>query len=71
MIRNLRKGLKLSGDLPRNFVRDIAKYCPGEFVSMSSERIPLKNRKIYFKENPANKQYKRDVRQFKNSLFVP
>jgi len=71
MMQNPRKGLNLPDDLPHDFVLDIAKPYLGEFVSVPSDWTPLKNRKIYFKENPANKHDTGDVWQFKNFLFVP
>ena len=71
MIENPRKGLNLPDDLPHDFVLDIAKPYLGEFVSVPSDWTPLKNRKVYFKENPANKYDTGDVWQFKNFLFVP
>jgi homospermidine synthase len=71
MIQNPRKGLNLPDDLPHDFVLDLAKPYLGEFVSVPSDWTPLKNRKIYFKENPANQHDTGDVWQYKNFLFVP
>jgi homospermidine synthase len=51
-------------------VLKIAKPYLGRFISTPSDWTPLKNRKVYFKENPANKLDKEDVWQFKNFLFV-
>ena len=42
----------------------------GNFISTPSDWIPLKNRKIYFKENPASKPAS-DVWQFENFRFIP
>jgi homospermidine synthase len=70
MIENPRKGFCLPDDLPHDFVLDIAKPYLGEFFSGPSDWTPLKNRLVYFKENPANNYNNSDVWQFKNFLFV-
>ncbi|MBU0762942.1 MAG: saccharopine dehydrogenase NADP-binding domain-containing protein [Candidatus Altiarchaeota archaeon] len=71
MIQNPKKGFCLPDDLPHDFVLDIAKPYLGEFYSGSSDWTPLKNRLVYFKENPANDYDTEDVWQFKNFLFIP
>ncbi len=70
MIDNPREGLCTPEDLPHDYVLKIAKPYLGRFVSMPSDWTPLKNRKIYFKENPANRTDS-DMWQFGNFLFVP
>jgi homospermidine synthase len=70
MIENPRRGFCLPDDLPYEFVLDIAKPYLGEFVSAPSDWTPLKNRNIYFKENPENRYDYDDVWQFKNFIFV-
>jgi homospermidine synthase len=70
MIKNPKEGFCLPDDLPHAFVLQIAKPYLGEFVSEPSDWTPLKNRSIYFKENPANNYDKDDIWQFKNFLFV-
>ncbi len=70
MMKNPRKGLCIPEDLPHDFVLRIAKPYLGEFLSVQSEWTPLKNKKVYFKENLAN-QPDEDIWQFKNFLFVP
>jgi len=70
MIENPKKGFCLPDDLPYEFVLDIAKPYLGEFVSGPSDWTPLKNRNVYFKENPENIYDYDDVWQFKNFLFV-
>ncbi|MCE8422613.1 MAG: homospermidine synthase [Candidatus Methanoperedens sp.] len=69
MIENPREGIKLPDDLPHDFVLDIAKPYLGKFFSTPSDWTPLKNRKIFFKENPAAK-YNPDPWQFENFLFI-
>ncbi|MDD4900876.1 MAG: saccharopine dehydrogenase NADP-binding domain-containing protein [Patescibacteria group bacterium] len=70
MLENPRKGLNLPDDLPHDFILNIAKPYLGDFISRRSDWTPLKNRTIYFKENPASKCDKKDLWQFKNFLFV-
>ncbi len=69
MIENPRKGLNTPEDLPHDFVLDIAKPYLGKFISTVSDWTPLKNRKIFFKENPAAKPDS-DPWQFENFLFI-
>lgn len=71
MIENPKKGFCLPDDLPHDFVLKIAKPYLGDFVSVPSDWSPLKNRKIYFKENPSGKADEEDPWQFRNFLFVP
>ncbi|HZD44159.1 MAG TPA: saccharopine dehydrogenase C-terminal domain-containing protein [Methanomicrobiales archaeon] len=70
MIENPKKGFCLPDDLPHDFVLEIAKPYLGKFHSEPSDWTPLKNRQVYFKENPANACDLTDVWQFKNFLFV-
>ena len=70
MIENPKKGFCLPDDLPHECVLEIARPYLGEFYSGPSDWTPLKNRKIYFKENPENDYDYDDVWQFKNFLFV-
>jgi homospermidine synthase len=70
MIENPKRGFCLPDDLPYEFVLDIAKPYLGEFISAPSDWTPLKNRNVYFKENPENSYDYDDVWQFKNFLFV-
>ncbi len=64
------EGLCTPEDLPHDYVLKIARPYLGEFLSVPSEWTPLENRKVYFKENPAN-QPDEDMWQFKNFIFVP
>ncbi len=70
MLENPRKGINLPDDLPHDFVLDIAKPYLGDFISTPSNWTPLKNRTVYFKENPASKTNP-DVWQFENFQFLP
>ena len=70
MIENPRKGLCTPEDLPHDYVLKISRPYLGRFVSAPSDWNPLKNRKVYFKENPAN-HHDDDMWQFNNFLFVP
>jgi homospermidine synthase len=69
LFENPREGIKLPDDLPHDFILDIAKPYLGKFISTPSDWTPLKNRKIFFKENPAAK-YNPDPWQIENFLFV-
>lgn len=69
MIENPREGIKTPEDLPHDFVLDIARPYLGTFISAPSDWTPLKNRKIFFKENTAVK-YNPDPWQFENFLFI-
>jgi homospermidine synthase len=71
MIENPREGLCTPEDLPHDYVLSIAKPYLGDFLSMPSDWTPLSNRKVYFKENPANRCDDGDMWQFRNYLFVP
>jgi len=71
MIENPAKGFCLPDDLPHDYVLKIAKPWLGKFVSKPYDWTPLKNRKVFFIENPCHKADKSDPWQFKNFLFVP
>ncbi len=66
MIENPRKGLCLPDDLPHDYVLEVSKPYLGKFVSQAYDWTPLKNRKVYFKENSANLPDKSDPWQFRN-----
>jgi homospermidine synthase len=70
MLENPRKGLNLPDDLPHDFILGAAKPYLGDFISTPSDWTPLKNRTIYFKENPASRPNP-DPWQFENFLFIP
>jgi homospermidine synthase len=70
MIEHPRKGFCLPDDLPHEYILDIARPYLGSFYSGPSEWTPLRNRSVYFRENPANQFDYDDPWQFKNFLFV-
>jgi homospermidine synthase len=70
VFENPKKGICLPDDLPHDFVLNISKPYLGKFISAPSDWTPLKNRTIYFKENPASKPAK-DVWQYENFKFIP
>ncbi len=67
---NPRQGIKLPDDLPHDYILKVAKPYLGNFISTPSDWTPLKNRKVFFKENLAA-QPNPDIWQFENFLFVP
>lgn len=70
MIEHPRMGVCDPEDLPHDFVLKIAKPYLGKLISIPSSWTPLKNRKVYFKENPAN-HHDSDMWQFSNFQFIP
>jgi len=71
MLENPRKGFCLPDDLPHEYILKIAKPYLGKFISKHYDWTPLKNKKIFFKENPASKGDQEDAWQFKNFVFIP
>jgi homospermidine synthase len=71
MMDNPNEGLKIPDDLPHDFVLELSKPYLGDFVSKPSDWTPMKNRVVYFKENPAAKGNPDDTWQFENFQFVP
>ena len=55
MIENPQKGLCLPDDLPHDYVLKIAKPYLGELHSRSYDWTPLKNRSVFFPEDPKSK----------------
>jgi homospermidine synthase len=70
MIENPQKGLCLPDDLPHDYILNIAKPYLGDFISTPSDWTPLKNRPIFFPENPEHKP-EDDPWQFKNFMPLP
>ncbi len=70
MIEHPREGLCTPEDLPHDYVLKIARPYLGKLVSVPSDWTPLRNRKVYFKENLATRPDD-DMWQFKNFVFVP
>jgi len=70
MIENPNKGINIPDDLPHDFILKFAKPYLGKFISTASDWTPVKNRTVYFKENPASVP-KKDLWQFENFTFLP
>jgi len=70
MIENPRKGVCIPDDLPYDYILKIAKPYLGKFVSKPYDWTPLKNRQVYFKENP-DSEFDKDPWQFRNFLLIP
>lgn len=70
MLENPKKGINLPDDLPHDFILNFAKPYLGNFISTPSDWTPVKNRTVYFKENPASVPNK-DPWQFENFTFLP
>jgi homospermidine synthase len=68
MIENPKKGICLPDDLPHDFVLKIAKPYLGDFISVESDWTPLKNRTVFFPENP---EYKPETDPWQFSNFRP
>ena len=68
---NPRMGIRFPDDLPHDYILKIAKPYLGRLVSVQSDWTPLKNRKVFFKENPQGRADETDVWHFKNFVFVP
>jgi homospermidine synthase len=71
MMKNPRKGVCFPDDLPHEFILGIAEPYLGKLASVQSDWTPLKNRKIYFKENPASNPDTKELWEFKNFRFIP
>ncbi len=71
MIENPAKGVCLPDDLPHEYILRIAEPYLGKLVSVSSDWTPLKNRKIFFMENPQCKADEDDPWQFRNFELLP
>jgi homospermidine synthase len=70
-LENPRMGINFPDDLPHDYILKIAKPYLGRLVSVQSDWTPLKNRKVFFKENPQSGADDSDVWHFKNFAFVP
>jgi homospermidine synthase len=69
MLENPKEGIRTPEDLPHDFVLNIALPYLGDFISTPSDWTPLKNRKVFFKENPAV-EHDPDPWQFENFQFI-
>lgn len=71
MLENPKKGVCLPDDLPHEYVLKVAEPYLGKLVSVQSDWTPLKNRKIFFMENPKCKADEDDAWQFRNFEMLP
>lgn len=69
MIQNPNKGFCVPDDLPHDFVLKVSKPYLGELASVESDWTPLKNHRVFFKENPNEYLDKKNIWAFKNFLF--
>lgn len=69
MIENPRKGVCVPDDLPYDHILNTAKPYLGRLVSGPSDWTPLKNYRVFFKENPRAYLDKKNVWCFDNFLF--
>lgn len=69
MLENPKEGIRTPEDLPHDFVLNIAMPYLGNFISAPSDWTPLKDRKVFFKENPAV-DHDSDPWQFENFQFI-
>jgi len=69
MIENPHRGFCLPDDLPYDYVLKIAKPYLGKLVSQASDWTPLKNYRIFFKENPRSYLDEKNIWCFDNFLF--
>lgn len=69
MLENPYKGICMPDDLPYEYILDIARPYLGQFISRPSDWTPLKNYRIFFKENPNLCLDRKNVWSFKNFLF--
>jgi len=69
MIENPKEGFCVPDDLPHDYVLNISKPYLGKLVSEPSDWTPLKNYRVFFKENPNAYPDKKNPWAFKNFLF--
>lgn len=69
MIENPRKGVCVPDDLPYDHILNTAKPYLGRLVSAPSDWTPLKNYRVFFKENPRAYLDKKNIWCFDNFLF--
>ncbi len=69
MIENPRKGVSVPDDLPFDHILNISKPYLGRFLSEPSDWTPLKNYRVFFKENPHAYLDKKNIWCFNNFLF--
>jgi homospermidine synthase len=69
LLKNPNKGFCVPDDLPHEFILKVAKPYLGKFISQASDWTPLKNHRVFFKENPNEYLDVRNLWAFKNFLF--
>jgi len=69
MMENPHKGVCVPDDLPYDHVLNIAKPYLGRLASEASDWTPLKNYRVFFKENPHAYLDKKNIWCFNNFLF--
>ena len=69
MIENSHKGLCVPDDLPHDRILNMAKPYLGRLVSEASDWTPLKNYRVFFKENPKAYLDRKNIWCFNNFLF--
>ncbi|OGW94793.1 MAG: homospermidine synthase [Omnitrophica bacterium RIFCSPLOWO2_12_FULL_45_13] len=69
MIENPNKSVRVPDDLPHEYILDIARPYLGKFISEPSDWTPLKNYRVFFRENPNAHLDKRNTWCFNNFLF--
>jgi homospermidine synthase len=69
MMDNPHKGVCVPDDLPYEHILNIAKPYLGQFVSEASDWTPLKNYRVFFKDNPQAYLDKKNIWCFNNFLF--
>ena len=69
MIENPQKGVCVPDDLPHDHILAIAKPYLGKLASLPSDWTPLKNYRVFFKENPKAYLDKKNIWCFNNFLF--
>jgi homospermidine synthase len=69
MIENPHKGVLVPDDLPFDYILNISKPYLGRFLSEPSDWTPLKNYRVFFKENPHAYLDKKNIWCFNNFLF--
>jgi len=69
MIKNPNRGYCMPDDLPYDYILSVAKPYLGKFVSEVSDWTPLKDYKVFFKDNRKAYPDKKNIWCFNNFLF--
>lgn len=70
-LKNPRRGVCFPEDLPHDEMLRIARPYLGRLVSQPSDWTPLRQRRVYFSENPEAQPDHKDPWQFTNFVFQP